>query len=149
MIEIVNSKIDSNDLLTKVSTNRTGAVVLFQGNTREFTAGKQTTFLSYECYHEMAEQKLKELREKAIQQWGLVDVAIVHRIGRVDPGETSVAIAVSSEHRKPAFEAGSWLIDMLKNVVPIWKQETWADGTTEWAHPQNNKTHSSSATQNS
>ena len=97
----------------------------------------------------MAEQKLKELREKAIQQWGLVDVAIVHRIGRVDPGETSVAIAVSSEHRKPAFEAGSWLIDMLKNVVPIWKQETWADGTTEWAHPQNNKTHSSSATQNS
>ena len=148
MIEIVETRIDTRRLLEKVSTTRAGAVVMFLGNTREFTAGKQTTFLAYECYPEMASQKLAELREEAIQKWELVDVAIVHRVGKVDPGETSVAIAVASEHRKPAFEAGSWLIDMLKKLVPIWKQEAWADGTTEWVHPQTEEADCNSTTLN-
>ena len=135
MIQIVESEIDVNALLTAVSSRQSGAVVLFLGNTREFTGDKHTTFLSYECYNEMALAKLEELKNEAIKKWGLLEVAMVHRIGQVDPGETSVAIAVASEHRLPAFEAGNWLIDTLKKVVPIWKKEIWADGTDEWVHP--------------
>jgi molybdopterin synthase catalytic subunit len=78
---------------------------------------------------------LNELRDHAISNWGLLDVAVVHRIGRVDLGEASVAIAVASEHRAAAFDAGRWLIDTLKEQVPIWKKEVWSDGSTEWVHP--------------
>lgn len=135
MIDIVETEIETEPLLAHVSSSQSGAVVLFLGNTREFTDEKQTTFLSYECYPEMAKLKLEELRQQAIEKWKLLDAAIVHRIGKVDPGETSVAIAVASEHRLAAFEAGNWLIDTLKQVVPIWKKEIWADGSAEWVHP--------------
>ena len=135
MIQIVETTIDHQQLLKTVSSHQSGAVVLFLGNTREFTGERQTTFLSYECYPEMALRKLEALREEAIRKFGLLDVAMVHRVGQVDLGETSVAIAVSSAHRRPAFEAGNWLIDTLKKVVPIWKKEIWADGSTEWVHP--------------
>lgn len=136
MIDIVETSIEVQALLDRVTSSRSGAVLLFLGNTREFTGDRQTTFLSYECYPEMARKKLEELKMEAIQRWKLLDVAIVHRVGQVDPGETSVAIAVASEHRKPAFEAGNWLIDTLKKVVPIWKKEIWADGSQEWIHPR-------------
>lgn len=136
MIEIAEAPIDPNRLLEQVTSSQSGAVVLFLGNTREFTGDRQTTFLSYECYPEMALRKLGELRAEAMRKWSLLEVAIVHRVGKVDLGETSVAIAVASEHRLPAFEAGNWLIDTLKKVVPIWKKEIWADGSEEWVHPQ-------------
>ena len=136
MIEIIETKIEPDVLLDKVSSRQSGAVVLFLGNTREFTGDRQTTFLSYECYPEMALAKLAELRQQAMEKWNLLEVAIVHRVGKVDLGETSVAIAVASQHRLPAFEAGNWLIDTLKKVVPIWKKEVWADGSTDWVHPE-------------
>jgi len=75
------------------------------------------------------------LETLAHQRWPLVETAIVHRVGHLGLGEASVAIGVSSAHRQDAFAAGQWLIDTLKEVVPIWKQENWADGTTEWVHP--------------
>ena len=78
---------------------------------------------------------LSELEMRAQQRWSLIDVAIVHRLGRVPAGETSVAIAVSSAHRQAAFAAGQWLIDTIKSTVPIWKRERWSDGTAEWIHP--------------
>jgi molybdopterin synthase catalytic subunit len=80
----------------------------------------------------MAEKKLAELEAEARKRWPLIGCSIVHRLGQVDLGETSVAIAVSSPHRRDAFEAGQWLIDTLKKEVPIWKEEHWADGTREW-----------------
>ncbi len=83
----------------------------------------------------MAERKLAELESQARERWPLVECVIVHRLGQVPLAETSVAIAVSSPHRLAAFEAGQWLIDTLKQVVPIWKQEQYADGSTEWVHP--------------
>lgn len=135
MIEITKEKIDTAGVLERVNSSQSGAVVLFLGNTREFTGEKQTTWLSYECYEAMAISKLNELRDHAISNWGLLDVAVVHRIGRVDLGEASVAIAVASEHRAAAFDAGRWLIDTLKEQVPIWKKEVWSDGSTEWVHP--------------
>jgi molybdopterin synthase catalytic subunit len=83
----------------------------------------------------MAEAKLEELLADARDRWPLVKAAIVHRLGRVELGDVSVAVAVSTPHRQQAFEAGKYLIDRLKEIVPIWKRENWADGTTEWVHP--------------
>jgi len=135
MIDLTPNPIDPAAILAKVSSRAAGAVVLFLGTTREFTHGRQTLTLDYEGYPEMARRKLAELEREARAKWDLVECCIVHRLGRVDLGETSVAIAVSSAHRRAAFEAGQWLIDTLKEVVPIWKREHWADGETEWVHP--------------
>jgi molybdopterin synthase catalytic subunit len=135
MIEIIDRQIDIASVIALVQSPAAGAVVLFLGTTRDFTNGRLTTSLDYECYPEMAKRKLAELEAEARKRWPILECAIVHRLGRVEIGEASVAIAVSSAHRQPAFEAGQWLIDTLKEVVPIWKCEHWADGTTEWVHP--------------
>ena len=136
MVELVRSEIDVPRLLAAVGSSDAGAVLLFLGTTREFTAGKQTTTLDYEAYESMALKKLQELEATAKTKWELVDCGIVHRLGNVPLAEASVAIAVSSGHRAAAFDAGRWLIDTLKVEVPIWKQEHWADGSTEWVHPK-------------
>lgn len=135
MIKLTQNKIDIEALLAEVGSTQAGAVLLFLGTTREFTDGKQTVTLNYEAYNEMAEKKLAELESTARERWELTNCGIVHRLGNVPLGEASVAIAVSSAHRAAAFEAGRWLIDTLKVEVPIWKQEHWPDGTTEWVHP--------------
>jgi molybdopterin synthase catalytic subunit len=122
-------------LLDQVNSHRAGAVVLFLGTVRELTHGRRTESLDYECYPEMAEKKLAELEAEARRRWPIIECAIVHRLGHMELGEASVAVAVSTPHRHDAFEAGKWLIDTLKEVVPIWKKENWADGTTEWVHP--------------
>ncbi|HND53263.1 MAG TPA: molybdenum cofactor biosynthesis protein MoaE [Pirellulaceae bacterium] len=135
MIELTNSPLDPARLLAQVTSSRAGAVVLFLGVTREFTRGRQTLWLDYEAYGEMARMKLEELEAEARKRWPIADCVIVHRLGRVDLAEASVAIAVAAPHRGDAFDAGEWLIDTLKEVVPIWKQEHWADGSSEWVHP--------------
>lgn len=135
MISLTNQPINSSAILAEVSSNAAGAAVLFLGTTREITAGRRTESLNYECYPEMAERKLAELEAEARRRWPLTGCAIVHRLGHLELGEASIAIAVSSPHRQQAFEAGKWLIDTIKEVVPIWKQENWADGTSEWVHP--------------
>jgi len=132
---LTDQPIDVPALLARVTSPRAGAVVLFLGVTREFTGERQTEALNYECYAEMAEAKLAELETEARRRWPIIGCAIVHRVGRLELTEASVAIAVSSPHRADAFAAGQWLIDTLKQVVPIWKQELWADGTSEWVHP--------------
>lgn len=135
MIALTKQPIDAADILRRVHSNLAGAVLLFLGTTREVTGERRTSSLDYECYPEMAERKLAELEAAARQRWPLCDCVIVHRLGHLPIGEASVAIAVSSPHRQDSFEAGQWLIDTLKQVVPIWKQENWADGTSEWVHP--------------
>jgi molybdopterin synthase catalytic subunit len=135
MIKLVHEPIDSQAVLDSVASHDAGAVVLFLGTTRAVTHGRRTESLDYECYPEMAEKKLAELEAQARERWPLVGCAIVHRLGHLRLGEASIAIAVSSPHRAVAFAAGQWLIDTIKEVVPIWKRENWADGTTEWVHP--------------
>lgn len=135
MVSLTDAPIDTASLLARVSSPLAGAVVLFLGTTREMTAGRRTASLDYECYPEMAEKKLAELEAEARRRWPLIECAVVHRLGHLALGEASVAIAVSSPHRGAAFEAGQWLIDTIKQVVPIWKQENWADGASEWVHP--------------
>ena len=135
MIEITHAEIETGALLRAVESNLAGAVVLFLGTTREMTGDRRTQSLVYEAYETMARQKMAELADEARRRWPLTGCAIVHRLGKLEICEASVAIAVSSPHRQDAFEAGQWLIDTLKEVVPIWKQENWADGTSEWVHP--------------
>jgi molybdopterin synthase catalytic subunit len=134
-VALINEPINPTEVISAVSSNSAGAVVLFLGTTREFTRGRRTASLDYECYPQMAEQKLSELESEARRRWPLTDCAIIHRLGHLGLGEASVAIAVSSPHRADAFAAGQWLIDTMKEVVPIWKCENWADGTQEWVHP--------------
>jgi molybdopterin synthase catalytic subunit len=135
VIELTNSPIDTAELLRKVNSTQAGAVVLFLGTVREMTGERRTIALDYECYPEMAERQLRELEAQARARWPIVECAIVHRLGHLELGEASVAVAVSTAHRDASFEAAKWLIDTLKQVVPIWKKENWADGAIEWIHP--------------
>ena len=136
MIELTTEPIDTRAILSAVGSNQAGAVVLFLGTTREFTGERRTASLDYECYPEMARAKLAELEAQARERWPIIECRIVHRIGHLELGAASVAVAVSTPHREDAFAAGKWLIDTLKEVVPIWKQENWADGGSEWVHPE-------------
>lgn len=140
MISLTHAPIDYEQLTESVRSNAAGAVVLFLGTVREMTAGRQTVALDYDAFPEMATAKLEELEAEVRSKWPVTDVGIVHRLGRLELGEISVAAAVSSPHRGDAFEAGKHLIDRLKVIVPIWKQENWADGTTEWVHPGTGET---------
>ncbi len=135
MISLTNEPIDYHALTESVRSSNSGAVVLFLGTVRELTAGRRTVALDYEGYPAMAEAKLAELEAEACQRWPVDRVGIVHRLGHLELGDISVAVAVSCPHRQQAFEAGKFLIDELKVRVPIWKKENWDDGSTEWVHP--------------
>lgn len=136
MIEICSQPIDTQAVLESVSSELAGASVLFVGTTRKFTRGRETLTLDYECYEAMAIKKMESLRDQAMEKWDIKACSIVHRIGQVGLKEASIAVAVSTSHRKDAFDAAEWLIDILKVEVPIWKREHWADGTQEWVHPE-------------
>lgn len=135
MIEITESPIDHGALTEFVRSNLAGAVCTFLGTVREMTGDRRTASLDYEAYPEMALAKLTELEAEARTRWPILEAALVHRVGHLELGEVSVVVAVSCPHRDQAFEACRWLIDRLKEVVPIWKKETWADGREEWVHP--------------
>ena len=136
MTELTQNPIDVNAVLEQVASRNAGAVVLFLGTVREMTEGRRTTHLTYESYPEMALRALADLEAEATRRWSLCGCAIVHRLGDLAIGEISVAIAASAPHREAAFEAARWLIDRIKQVVPIWKQEHWADGVEAWVHPE-------------
>ena len=135
MIALVDTPINLNALVRDASLPGAGAIVAFVGVTREFTGERRTVELAYEAYRELAADRLSGLESAARLRWPLVECSVVHRLGVVPVGEASVAVVVSSAHRRVAFEAAEWLIDTLKREVPIWKQEHFADGTREWVHP--------------
>jgi len=135
MIEIRSSPIDAAAVTERVRSPHAGAVCTFQGTVRDLTGDRRTVSLRYEAYPEMALKKMAELEDEARRRWPVIELALVHRVGDLDLGEVSVVVAVSCPHRGQAFEACRWLIDSLKEVVPIWKRETWEDGEQEWVHP--------------
>jgi molybdopterin synthase catalytic subunit len=135
MIEITDQPIDYAAVTERVRSPRAGAVCVFLGTVREFTGERRTVALEYESFEEMALKKLDELEHEARRRWPVIELALVHRVGDLALGEVSVAVAVSCPHRHESFEACRWLIDTLKQVVPIWKKEVWDDGTKEWVHP--------------
>jgi len=129
---IVREEIDTASVVQGLKHPEDGAVAVFEGIVRNQTRGRRTLFLNYEAYEEMALKQIEELAGRAQAEFKIRDVAIVHRLGRLEIGETSVLIAVASAHRAAAFDACRWLIDTLKRTVPIWKKEHFEDGAV-WA----------------
>ena len=129
---LTREAIDAAALVAAVKAGEDGAVVVFDGIVRNHSRGRRTLFLDYEAYEEMALRQMAQLAEEARVRFGARHVTIVHRLGRLEIGETSVLIVVASAHRAQAYEASRWVIDTLKKTVPIWKKETFADGAV-WA----------------
>jgi molybdopterin synthase catalytic subunit len=135
MIHLTHEPIDYHALTEQVCRSDCGGVVLFLGTVRDLTDGKMTKALDYEAYPDMAEKKMAEIEQDTRSRWPVGEMALVHRLGHMDVGEVSVAVAVSCPHRAEAFAACHHAINRLKELVPIWKKENWADGSTEWVHP--------------
>jgi molybdopterin converting factor subunit 1 len=129
---VVRGPIDTAGVLRGIKHGEDGAVVLFEGVVRNQTRGRRTLYLDYEAYEEMALRQMEQLAEQALREFQVRDIALVHRLGRLEIGETSVLIVVASAHRAAAFESCRWLIDTLKRTVPIWKKEYFEDGAV-WA----------------
>jgi molybdopterin synthase catalytic subunit len=135
MISLTRNPIDYHALTEQVRRGNCGAVVVFLGTVRDLTGDQITVALDYEAYAGMAEKKMLEIEAETRRRWSVGEMVLEHRLGRLEVGEVSVAVAVSSPHRAEAFEACRYAIDRLKELVPIWKKENWADGSTEWVHP--------------
>ena len=131
-VEIIDEVIPAAEIAAEIKSGPDGAVCVFDGTVRDNTRGRKTLHLDYEAYREMALEQMRGLAAEAVTKFGVRDVALVHRLGRLHVGETSVLIAVASAHRGSAFEACRWLIDTLKKTVPIWKKEQFVDGAI-WA----------------
>ncbi|MCU1308403.1 MAG: molybdopterin synthase subunit MoaD [Acidobacteriaceae bacterium] len=129
---IVREKINQQAITDSIKRPEDGAVSVFDGIVRGNTRGRKTLYLDYEAYEGMALKQMEELAAEAISKFGVREVAIIHRLGRLEIGETSVFIAVASAHRVAAMDASRWLIDTLKKTVPIWKKEYFIDGAV-WA----------------
>jgi molybdopterin synthase catalytic subunit len=129
---LTREPINTENLIAAVRHGDDGAVVVFDGTVRNQTRGRQTLHLDYEAYEQMARKQMDALAREARKRFGVRHVTLVHRLGRLEVGESSVLIVVASAHRAQAFEACRWLIDTLKKTVPIWKKETFVDGTV-WA----------------
>ncbi|MFI5071817.1 MAG: molybdenum cofactor biosynthesis protein MoaE [Terriglobales bacterium] len=128
----VKQKIDTGRVLDGIKQPFHGAVVVFEGIVRNNTRGRRTLHLDYESYEDMALKQMESLAAKALRDFKVRDIRVVHRLGRLLIGETSVLIVVAAEHRGAAFDACRWLIDTLKRTVPIWKKEYFEDGAV-WA----------------
>jgi molybdopterin synthase catalytic subunit len=139
-IELVDQPIDIASLLEKVADADVGAHGWFVGVTRRTTGDRTTDSLSYEAHRPMAIVSLEKLAAAAIKKFSLCRLVIMHRLGEVPVGEASVVVGCSSAHRRQTFEALAWVMDTLKRETPIWKRETYADGSTEWVHPNVNST---------
>lgn len=131
-VALVHEPIQAEALISRLKQGEDGAVVVFDGIVRNQTRGRRTLFLVYEAYEEMALKQMRALAQESGQRFTIRDVLLVHRLGKLDVGETSVLIAVASAHRAAAFDACRWLIDTLKKTVPIWKKEHFEDGAV-WA----------------
>ena len=129
MFAIIDEQIDVGALIYAAQRPDCGAISTFVGTTRiDESGGASVEYLEYEAYRPMADRKLEEIGAEIEERWDVREVSIVHRIGRVGPGEASVAIVVASPRRGEAFEASRYAIERIKQVVPIWKREVWSDG---------------------
>jgi molybdopterin synthase catalytic subunit len=135
MFKITSAEIELGDVIRAVEAGDAGAIVHFLGIVRNNTEGREVSYLEYEAYPPMAEKKMAEIAQEIHEKWGLDRVAMIHRVGRLEIGEVSVAVAVASPHRREAFEACHYAMNRLKQIVPIWKREVWVDGEEEWVKP--------------
>ena len=131
MFEITDKPLDPAPLVAAVRRDESGAVALFYGVVRNENLGRSVQYLEYDAYPEMAIKKMKEVAGEVTAKFPVTGVGVLHRIGRLEIGETSLLVAVSSAHRAVAFEACHYAVDRIKQIVPIWKKEVWEDGS-EW-----------------
>lgn len=132
LVRLVHERIVPHDVVPRLERPEDGAIVIFDGIVRNHSRNRRTLRLEYEAYEDMALAKLQELASQSREKFAIRNLAIIHRLGRIEIGESSVLIAVFSAHRAPAFEACRWVIDTLKRTVPIWKKEFFEDGAI-WA----------------
>ncbi|MHB8232124.1 MAG: molybdenum cofactor biosynthesis protein [bacterium] len=130
-IEITSEKIDVGKVIGFISDNSAGSVLLFNGTVRDNEEGKPVEYLFYEAYEEMAVKEIKKLIGAAFNDFNIIKVCIIHRIGKMDIGEISISIGISSPHREDSYLASKFLIDNIKETVPIWKKEIF-DGGGKW-----------------
>lgn len=130
LFEITEDPIQIEQVLNKVKRRGAGANALFVGTVREWTRGRKTIYLKYEAYTLMAVKMFEEISKEIHEKWPQAKIAITHRIGHLDITDAAVAIAVSTPHRKEAYEANEYAIERIKQIVPIWKKEHWEDGET-------------------
>jgi molybdopterin synthase catalytic subunit len=128
LISITADLLDPQPFIEHVRRDESGAVALFLGVVRSNNLGRRVLHLEYDAYPQMAEKKLREIAEEIMARWPITDIAIAHRTGRLGVGETSLVVAVSSPHRREAFEACQHAVDRIKEVAPIWKKEVWEGG---------------------
>jgi molybdopterin synthase catalytic subunit len=126
--ELTTAPIDITSVARRVVPPECGATVTLDGYVRQFTKGRETLHLVYEAYEPMAVKEMQKLAEQAKREFEISNVGIIHRLGKLEIGETSVVISVAAPHRRAAFAACEWLIKELKRTVPIWKKEVYADG---------------------
>lgn len=131
MIYITSETLNPENITNTVKRNSNGAVVTFLGVTRNFSEGRNVLHLEYEAYQPMAQKTLEQIRAEVKEHWNIDDIAIAHRIGRLDIGDISLVVAIGSPHRKEALEASEYAIDRIKQIVPIWKKEIF-EGGEEW-----------------
>lgn len=129
---VTREPIDAARILAEVGTASDGAMLLFLGIVRNRNEGRPVDHLDYDAYVQMAEKTLAEIVDEARARWEVGEVRVVHRIGRLEIGEASVAIAVASPHRDGAYQASRYVIEELKRRAPIWKREGYLDGESEW-----------------
>ncbi|MCU0396580.1 MAG: molybdenum cofactor biosynthesis protein MoaE [Cyclobacteriaceae bacterium] len=137
MIKITEKPIDIQKVIGTVSSLGAGAVNVFIGTVRNNAHGKNVVWLEYEAYESMAVSEIRKIIDEATQRWSILGSAVSHRVGTLKPGEVSVVVAVSTPHRKDSFEACQYIIDTVKEKVPIWKKEIFEDGE-EWVSAQPN-----------
>jgi molybdopterin synthase catalytic subunit len=126
--ELTTSSLNVGEIARRIVPPSCGAIVTLDGFVRQWTKGKETLYLEYEAYEPMALKELEKLVKSAKEQFEIEHIGIVHRLGRMEIGETSVVISVAAPHRRAAFEACEWLIKELKRTVPIWKKEFYVGG---------------------
>jgi molybdopterin synthase catalytic subunit len=138
-IAVTEAPLDAAAVRAAAADPRAGAVVVFEGCARDSHEGRPVALLAYEAFVPMAEAELARLREEAMARFGLVRCLIHHRLGEVPLLEAAVVVAASSPHRREAFEAAAWIMDRIKERVPIWKRERYVDGAQTWVEGESRK----------
>ena len=128
MIQITHDPLDPEAITAGIRRDANGATVTFLGTTRSATGDRKVLHLEYEAYRPMADKQLAEVAEEVRERWSIEDVALAHRLGRLEIGDISLVVAVASPHRKAAFEACQYAVDRIKQIVPIWKKEFFEGG---------------------
>ena len=135
MFRVTTEPLDVQQVHDLVKSPADGAVVTFDGMVRNNFDGREVRYLEYEAYAAMAEKKMAGIAKEVQDKFAVGSVAMVHRIGRLEIGESSILIAVAAPHRQPAFEACAYAMDRVKEEVPVWKKEFFADGESHWVQP--------------